>query len=105
MRYAPIIVLPLENCGKRNHFGKCCRSQTQKPHNGTEHIPDEHFYVAMVESSRSNERDWNTFMDTGVQVNILQQHEYRKFKVAIQENWLFRNKYNSEERMHYQLPV
>lgn len=91
-RHIPKLVLYLFHYIKRNCFAKYYRCKTQKPQiHAVERLPEE-FYIDMVTSSKII--DMNKILpverqgaiasfksDTGAQISILSESEYRKLKM------------------------
>jgi len=76
------------NCGVRNHFKSCCRKvQTVEQNDKPEEATEEEFWLNYIDSSINskakakmivNDCDVNFHIDTGAQVNTIQQRFVRK---------------------------
>lgn len=79
------------NCGKRNHYAKCCTADTKKKVHTVDEEPDE-FFVDVVQASHAEKEEWivpvtvnETIipfkLDTGAQVNLLSFADYKTLKI------------------------
>lgn len=80
------------NCGKNNHFAKCCKAEASRKKVHTVEEEPEEFFVDSVQSSTADKAEWivpltvnETIIpfkiDTGAQVNLLSIDDYKTLTV------------------------
>lgn len=90
----PVYGKACNNCGKSNHYAKCCKSATkQKVHTVDEkEEDDDEFIVDMVQACTANKEEWivpikvnETLipfkLDTGAHANLLSFEDYKVLTV------------------------
>ena len=90
--FCPALGKTCKQCGRMNHFAKCCRTPRNKVVNELQNleVSDEDFVVDVVESAKSSD-EWKVNLvvneipvefklDTGAQTNIIPESVYQSLK-------------------------
>uniref|UniRef100_A0A8C4RHI8 Gypsy retrotransposon integrase-like protein 1 n=1 Tax=Erpetoichthys calabaricus TaxID=27687 RepID=A0A8C4RHI8_ERPCA len=91
-RQCPAYNKVCKKCGKNNHFARCCKSQVKPSQVHTvEETEVEEFYIDALTEVNGRRKEWilpvqvnnaiiSFKLDTGAQVNIMPENEYRKLQ-------------------------
>ncbi|XP_020556682.2 uncharacterized protein K02A2.6 [Oryzias latipes] len=97
-RSCPAYGKSCNNCGKSNHYAKCCKAPTrQKGHTVDEEEQEDEFIVDMVHVGTAEKEEWivplevnETIIpfkiDTGAQINLLSIEDYKTLTVKSKMN-------------------